>query len=149
MIDHPRVTIIPEAVLESTVRPTVAETVGDHVAASRLAGACIGYQHYARTPGRVSWFLCRQTAPKGYDRCADCVMRDAEDRAREAVDDDARHENRAKLRVAIASLRYEWSSDRWRKETARLIADIEEAVRTSPGGSGNYWLALRLLAEVD
>jgi hypothetical protein len=150
MIDHPRITTIPPGELDQRIRPDALATVAESVSLAMTEQRCIGYRRYARNKSRLVWFVCRNTRPLGYDRCAACVVSDHESRASEAVDDTARAANRTALARAIAPLRYSYDSPPWRESTRGVIRDIEHAVRQSAGGGmGNYWLALRLLAEVD
>ena len=111
---------------------------------------CAGFVYYARHPDRPPrWHRCDE--PRGItDRCFACELDHLAARRHEAADEVARAKVRAALWTAIAQLADEYQAII--NGILRMCAvELEAAVKATGelGGSGNYWLAWRLLLGLD
>jgi hypothetical protein len=112
---------------------------------------CAGYRRYSRNPDKLGpLWICDEPVYRD-GRCMACESEDNKARLREREDDLARARVRAVLAEAVAPLRDEYpilaaSGSYSNRQVRDLMADIVSAVKATgnAGGSGDYWLALRV-----
>ena len=112
---------------------------------------CAGYQRYSRHPDKPGpWWVCDEP-PYRNDRCLGCEWEHNAARQREREDDAGRARVRAVLSEAMEPLQDQYRllamiGSNSNSQARHLVLDIEAAVKAtgSLGGSGAYWLALRV-----
>lgn len=112
---------------------------------------CAGYRRYSRHPDKLGplWVCDEPVVRDG--QCLNCAYEDREARLREREDDIGRAKVRDVLSEAVEPLRDQYrllamTGSNSNSQMRHVVLDIEAAVKATGdlGGSGAYWLALRV-----